>query len=58
MGFKCEFCGGKTEKVYENERNEFWRCEKHHIVKEEKDGKEAVRNIDDVVFMVARPKNH
>jgi DNA-directed RNA polymerase subunit RPC12/RpoP len=56
MGFKCEFCGKKINKVYENERNEFWRCEKHHIVKEVKDGKEQVRNVDAVVFMVAKPK--
>lgn len=55
MGFKCELCGGKTKKVYENERNEFWRCENHHLVKEVISGKEKVKNVDAPVFMVPKP---
>jgi hypothetical protein len=55
MGFKCELCGGKTKKIGETERNEFWKCEKHHIVKEGKPGKEKVRNVNDPVFMVPKP---
>lgn len=55
MSFKCELCGGETEKVYEDERNEFWKCEKHHIVKEVISGKEEVRNVYAPVFMVAKP---
>jgi hypothetical protein len=53
MSFKCELCGGKTKKVYEDERNEFWKCEKHHLVKEGKH--EKVRNVNAPVFMVAKP---
>ena len=55
MSFKCELCGGKTKKIYEDERKEFWKCEKHHIVKEGKSGKEKVRNVDNPVFMVPKP---
>ena len=56
MSFKCELCGGKTKKVYENEASEFWKCEKHHIVKEVISGKEHVKNVDNLVFMVRKPK--
>jgi hypothetical protein len=56
MGFKCELCGGQTKKVYENETSEFWKCEKHHIVKEVISGKEYVKNVDTPVFMVPKPK--
>jgi hypothetical protein len=55
MSFECELCGGKTKKVYENETSEFWKCEKHHIVKEGKHGKE--KNVNDPVFMVPKPLN-
>jgi hypothetical protein len=55
MGFKCELCGGETKKVYENETSEFWKCEKHHIVKEVISGKEHVKNVDNPVFMVRKP---
>ena len=55
MSFKCELCGGKTKKVYEVERNEFWKCEKHHIVREVIYGKERVKNVGATVFMVAKP---
>jgi len=55
MSFKCELCGGKTKKVYEDERNEFWKCEKRHIVKEVISGKEQVKNVYAPVFMVAKP---
>jgi hypothetical protein len=55
MGFKCELCGGETKKVYEDERSEFWKCEKHHIVKEVISGKELVKNVDNPVFMVKKP---
>jgi hypothetical protein len=54
MGFKCELCGGKTKKVYENERNEFLRCEKHHLVNEVRSGKEQVKKVDVPVFMVKK----
>jgi hypothetical protein len=56
MSFKCEFCGGKTKKVYETETKEFWKCEKHHLVKEVKNKKEQIRNVDAPVFMVPKPK--
>ena len=56
MGFKCELCGGETKKVYEDERNEFWKCEKHHLVREVRSGKEHVKNVDNPVFMVKKPK--
>ena len=55
MGFKCELCGGQTKKVYENETSEFWKCEKHHLVKEVRSGKEQVKNVDNPVFMVPKP---
>ena len=55
MGFKCELCGGQTKKVYENETSEFWKCEKHHLVKEVIPGKEHVKNVDNPVFMVKKP---
>ena len=56
MGFKCELCGGQTKKVYENERKEFWQCEKHHIIKEVKhSGREEVKDVYAPVFMVAKP---
>ena len=55
MGFKCELCGGQTKKVYENEASEFWKCEKHHLVKEVRYGKEQVKNVDNPVFMVPKP---
>jgi hypothetical protein len=51
MGFKCELCGGETKKIYETETKEFWKCEKHHTVKE-KDGK--VKNVETTVFMVPK----
>ena len=56
MSFKCELCGGKTKKVYENETSEFWKCEKHHIVKEGKSGHEQVKDVYAPVFMVKKPK--
>jgi hypothetical protein len=56
MGFKCELCVGETKKICETESNEFWKFEKHHIVKEGKPGKEQVRNYDKPVFMVPKPK--
>jgi len=56
MSFKCELCGGKTKKVSETERKEFWKCEKHHIVKERKYGKEQVKDVYAPVFMVPKPK--
>ncbi len=55
MGFKCELCGGQTKKVHENETSEFWKCEKHHLVKEVISGKEHVKNVDNPVFMVPKP---
>ena len=55
MSFKCELCGGKTKKVGETERNEFWKCEGHHLVKVVISGKEEVKNVDAPVFMVAKP---
>jgi hypothetical protein len=56
MSFKCELCGRKTKKVYEDERKEFWKCEKHHIIKEVKYGKVQVKNVYNPVFMVPKPK--
>ena len=56
MSFKCELCGGETKKVYEDERYEFWKCEKHHLVKEGKSGNEQVKNVYAPVFMVEKPQ--
>ena len=39
-------------KVYENETNEFWKCEKNHIIKEGKHGKE--KKVNASVFMVPK----
>jgi DNA-directed RNA polymerase subunit RPC12/RpoP len=55
MSFKCELCGGKTKKVGETERNEFWKCEKRHLIKEVISGNAQVRNVNAPVFMVAKP---
>ena len=30
--FKCEFCGGKTTKVYETKRNLFLQCPLDHTI--------------------------
>lgn len=55
MSFKCELCGGKTKKVYEDDRKEFWKCEKHHMIKIGKYGKEQVKDVYAPVFMVPKP---
>ena len=56
MSFRCELCGGETKKIYEVERSEFWKCEKHHIVKEGNPGKEQVKDVYAPVFMVKKPR--
>ena len=51
--FKCELCGGKTQKVHETKRNLFLQCPLDHTVANHKKLKHP-QKIHAPVFMIAK----
>jgi len=52
--FRCPFCFGKTEKVYETERNIFLQCPCEHKVPKSESRPGDPRKYHAPVFMIRR----